>query len=61
MVVPTVPYGVEAWGMRMDERRKLDVIEIEFSIFIEYVRSEQDGEIEERGSEAHSWCERKYE
>ena len=30
VVVPTVPHGVEAWDMRLDERHKLDVIEIEF-------------------------------
>ena len=28
-------------------------------VFMEYVRSEQDGEIEERFSEAQSWHERK--
>ena len=41
VLAPTVPYGVETWGMRLDERRKLDVKEIR--VFIEYVWSDQDG------------------
>ena len=28
VVVPTVMYGSEAWGLRVEERRKLDVMEM---------------------------------
>ena len=28
MIVPTVMYGSEAWGLRVEERRKLDVMEM---------------------------------
>ena len=27
-MVPTVMYGSEAWGLRVEERRKLDVMEM---------------------------------
>ena len=28
VVIPTVKYGAETWGRRMDERQKLDVMEM---------------------------------
>ena len=27
-IVPTALYGAEAWGMRIDERRKVNVLEM---------------------------------
>ena len=31
IIVPTELYGVEAWGMRSAERRKVNVLEIKFA------------------------------
>ena len=34
VIVPTALYGVEAWGMRSAERRKLNVLEMKLDVWL---------------------------